>query len=158
MTHGFQRNGLKNSHCLPEREDHLLRVEGAAYRVRYRPGAGKLRNGHFFQYTSCLSLELRFLLAVMEAIKVMLILLKSSCILSLQRALSSHGMLVLIRVCLLSPHQTQQIYYTEHVRRLNITFPVLQITFYLFAIPSVMQVDPLQSKYGLEMVDGKSNF
>jgi len=122
----FQRIGLTASQCLPEREDHFTVVDVAAFTLQHRPGAGKLSNGQdCFKYTSCLSLELMFLPAVMEAIKVMLTLLKSCSIFSLKLALSSHVITVLIRVCLLSPHQTQQIYYTEHVRRLNITFPVL---------------------------------
>ena len=37
--------GLTSSQRLPERDDHVMGVEGAAYKVRYRPGAGKLRNG-----------------------------------------------------------------------------------------------------------------
>jgi hypothetical protein len=37
MTHGFQRTGLTASQFLPEREDHVMGVEGAAYKVRYRP-------------------------------------------------------------------------------------------------------------------------
>ena len=36
--------GLISSQWLPEREDHVMAVVGAAYKVRYRPGAGKLRN------------------------------------------------------------------------------------------------------------------
>jgi hypothetical protein len=55
--------------------------------------------------------------------------------------------MVLISVCLLSPYQTQQIYYAEHVRRLNITFTVLYITFSPFPLPSAVPVDPLQSTY-----------
>ena len=93
----------------------------------------------------------------MEVVKVMLTLLKSCSILSLQLALSSHGFMILIRDCLLSPHQTQQVHYTAHVRRFNVTFPVLQITFSLFVLSCVMQVYPLQSKYGLEMRDEKSS-
>jgi hypothetical protein len=62
---------------------------------------------------------------------------------------SSHVIIVLIRACLLSPHQTLQTYYTEHVRRLNVTFPVLYITFSLFAVHSVALVDQLQSTCGL---------
>jgi hypothetical protein len=45
MTRGFQRTVLTDSQCLSKRENHLRVVEGAAYKVRYRPGAGKLRNG-----------------------------------------------------------------------------------------------------------------
>jgi len=37
--------GLTSSQWLPEREDHVMGVEGAVYKVRYRPGADKLRNG-----------------------------------------------------------------------------------------------------------------
>jgi hypothetical protein len=36
-TRGFQRTGLTASEYLPEREDHLVVVEGAAYKPRYRP-------------------------------------------------------------------------------------------------------------------------
>jgi hypothetical protein len=37
--------GLTSSQWLPEREDRVIGVEGATYKVRYGPGAGKLRNG-----------------------------------------------------------------------------------------------------------------
>jgi len=37
--------GPTSSQWRPERDDHVLGVEGAAYKVRYRPGADKLRNG-----------------------------------------------------------------------------------------------------------------
>jgi len=36
---------LTFSQWLPEREVNVVGVEGAAYKVRYRPGAGTLRNG-----------------------------------------------------------------------------------------------------------------
>jgi len=45
MSHGVQKTCLTSSQWLPEREDHMTVVEGGAYKVRYRPGAGKLRNG-----------------------------------------------------------------------------------------------------------------
>jgi len=45
MTYGFQWMGLTSSQWLPERDDHVMGVEGAAYKVRYPPGADKLRNG-----------------------------------------------------------------------------------------------------------------
>jgi hypothetical protein len=35
----------EGSHWLPERDDHVMCVEGAAYKVRNRHGASKLRNG-----------------------------------------------------------------------------------------------------------------
>jgi hypothetical protein len=44
-NYGFQRMGLTSSQWLPESEDHVTGVEGAAYKVRYRPGAGTFRNG-----------------------------------------------------------------------------------------------------------------
>jgi len=34
MGFGFKRMGLTSSQWLPEREDHVLGVEGAAYKVR----------------------------------------------------------------------------------------------------------------------------
>ena len=37
--------GLTSSQWLPERDDHMIVLEGAAYKVRYRTGAGTLRNG-----------------------------------------------------------------------------------------------------------------
>ena len=37
MIHGFQRIGLTSSQWLPAHEDHVMGVEGAAYKVRYRP-------------------------------------------------------------------------------------------------------------------------
>jgi hypothetical protein len=43
--------GLTSSQCLPEREDHLTVVVEAANRVRYRAGAGIVRNGHSFYST-----------------------------------------------------------------------------------------------------------
>ena len=45
MTHGFQRMVLTSSQCLPEREEHVVNVEGAAYKVAVPTGAGKLNNG-----------------------------------------------------------------------------------------------------------------
>ena len=79
---------LTASQCLPEHEDHVMGVEGAAYRVAVPTGAGKLHNGQVcFKYTSCVSVELRFLPAVMEVIKVTLTLLKTYHIMSLQLAL-----------------------------------------------------------------------
>jgi hypothetical protein len=36
---------LTCSQWLPERDDHVMGVEGAAYKLPYRPGADKLRNG-----------------------------------------------------------------------------------------------------------------
>jgi hypothetical protein len=45
MTYVFQWIVLTSSQLIPEREDHVTGVEGATYNVRYRPGAGKLRNG-----------------------------------------------------------------------------------------------------------------
>jgi hypothetical protein len=35
----------QDSQWFPKREDHVMGVEGAAYKFRYRPGAGKLHNG-----------------------------------------------------------------------------------------------------------------
>jgi len=37
--------GLTSSQWLPERDIHVLGVEGAVYKVRYRPGTDNLRNG-----------------------------------------------------------------------------------------------------------------
>jgi len=37
--------GLTSSQWLPQRDDHVKSVEGAAYKVQYRPGAGTFRNG-----------------------------------------------------------------------------------------------------------------
>jgi hypothetical protein len=37
--------GLTSSQWLHEREDHVMSVEGAAYKMRYRSGAGTFRNG-----------------------------------------------------------------------------------------------------------------
>jgi len=49
------------SQWLPERDDHVMGVEGVAYKVRYRPGAGKRRNGKACgKYISYLSLDLMF--------------------------------------------------------------------------------------------------
>jgi hypothetical protein len=45
------------SQWLPERDVHVMCAEGAAYKVRYRPGADKLRNGQACgKYISYLSL------------------------------------------------------------------------------------------------------
>jgi hypothetical protein len=45
MTLGVKRICLTCSQWLRKREDNVMCVEGAAYKVRYRPGADKLRNG-----------------------------------------------------------------------------------------------------------------
>jgi len=37
--------GLTSSQWLHERDDHVMGVEEAAHKVRYRPGADNLRNG-----------------------------------------------------------------------------------------------------------------
>ena len=192
INFGFQWMLLTFSQWLAEREDHMMGVQAAAYKLRYRPvqakcavtksllstavlispypdqegnkeGSARFQQHrdaswhHSFSlqgkapkeihailtetlacflpgrakdlstpvYTSCLSLEFKFLLAVREVIKVMLTLLKTSRMLSLQLGPSGHGIMDLIWGCLLSSRQTRQIFYTEHVRRLNITFPVL---------------------------------
>jgi hypothetical protein len=53
--------GLTSSQWLPEHEDHVMRVEGAAYKVRYRPGAGKLRNDKACGKYIYLSVELKLI-------------------------------------------------------------------------------------------------
>jgi hypothetical protein len=56
-TYEFQEMDLTYSQWLPEREEHLVGVEGAAYKLQYRPGADKLRNGQACgKYISYLSL------------------------------------------------------------------------------------------------------
>jgi hypothetical protein len=61
---------LTFSQWLPEREDNVFGVEGVAYKVLHRPGAGIVLNGQVcFKYTSLLFLELRFLLAVRKVIQ-----------------------------------------------------------------------------------------
>jgi hypothetical protein len=117
--------GLASSQWLPEREDHVMGVEGPAYKVRYRPVQANSAMAIFFQYTSCLTLELRFLPAVMEVIKVTLTLLRTRCILSLQLGpiKSWHYGTYSGRSAITASNTTD--YYTEHVRRLNITLLVL---------------------------------
>jgi hypothetical protein len=84
MTHRYQIIGLIASHCLPENEDHVVGVEGAAYKVLYRPVQANYAKAKsvLSTLTVCLSVELRFLPAVREVIKVMLTLLKTCYILS----------------------------------------------------------------------------
>jgi hypothetical protein len=125
MTLGFQRIGLTFSESRPEREDHVMGVEGAAYKVRYRPVQSNSAMAIFSHYTSCLSLELRFLPAVMEVIKVALTLLRTRCILPLQLGpiKSWHYGTYCGRSDITASNTAD--YYTEHVRILNITFPDL---------------------------------
>ena len=117
--------------------------------VRYRPVQVNCAIYVCFKYTSCVSVELRFLPAVREVIKVIANITKNLLHYVGTTGPSSHCIMVHIRACLLSQHQTLQIYHTEHVRRLKITFPSLYINFSLFPLPSVVTVVPLQSTYVL---------
>ena len=63
--------GLTSSQWLPERDDHVMGVEGVAYKVRYRPGAGKRRNGKACgMYISYLSLDIMFVTVRREVTNV----------------------------------------------------------------------------------------
>ena len=93
--------------CKAPNEIHAILTETLAC---FLPDRAKDLSAHL--YTSCLSLEIRFLSAVREVLKVILTLHKPCSILSVQLALSSNVITVLIRVFLQSPHQTRQIYYT----------------------------------------------
>ena len=45
MTNVFDSIVLTAHNGLPKRADHVIGVEGAAYKARHRPGAGTIRNG-----------------------------------------------------------------------------------------------------------------